>query len=39
VGPTAGLDAVTKRKHPFPCREWNPGRLASSLVTILTELS
>jgi hypothetical protein len=38
VGPRAGLDAVVKRKIPSPCGEWNPGRSARSLVTILTEL-
>jgi hypothetical protein len=36
---TTGLDVVAKRKGPYPCRESNPGRLARSSVTILTELS
>jgi len=27
MGPTAGLNAVRKRKSPCPCRESNPGRL------------
>jgi len=35
----AGLDAVAKTTNPCSCRESNPGRPASSLVTILTELS
>jgi hypothetical protein len=38
VGPRAGLDAVAKRRRPYPCQESNRGRLASILVTILTEL-
>jgi len=38
VGPRAGLDAVSKRRIPSPCRKSNPGRLAHNLVTILTEL-
>jgi hypothetical protein len=33
----AGLDAVAKRKNYSPCREWNPGRPARSLVSVLTE--
>jgi hypothetical protein len=33
-----GMDSVAKRKNPYPCRESNPGRPASSLVTKLTEL-
>jgi hypothetical protein len=39
VGPSAGLDAVVKRKNPCPCQESNPGHPAHSFVTILTELS
>jgi len=38
VSPRAGLDAVAKRKILCSCWEWNPGRPARSLVTILTEL-
>jgi len=30
VGPRAGLDAVTKRKNPCPCRESNPVHPARS---------
>jgi hypothetical protein len=33
-----GLDAVAMRKNPCFCREWDPGRPARSLVTVLTEL-
>jgi len=33
MDPRAGLDAVAKRKIPFPA-----GRPARSLVTVLTEL-
>jgi hypothetical protein len=32
------MDAVTKRKSPYPCQESNPARPARSLVTILAEL-
>jgi len=39
VGLRAGLDAVEKRKNPYPCREQEPGRRARSLLTILTEIS
>jgi len=39
VGPREGLDAVAKRKNPFPCREKDPGHPARNLVSILTELS
>jgi hypothetical protein len=38
VSPRAGLDAVAKRKN-LAFRESNPGHPASSLVTILTDLS
>jgi len=38
LGPRAGLDAMAKRKIPYPCRVSNSGRPARSLVTILTEL-
>jgi hypothetical protein len=38
VGLRAGLDAVTKKKYHCPCWELNPDRLASSLVSVLTEL-
>jgi hypothetical protein len=31
VEPSAGLDAVEKRRISCPCRESNPGRPASSL--------
>jgi len=27
-----------EQKKPYPCREWDPGRPARRLVTILTEL-
>jgi len=37
AGPTAVLDAVTKRKNP--CRESNPGLPTCSLVTKLAEIS
>jgi hypothetical protein len=37
VGSTSGLDAVEKRKVHDPARDSNPGHLAHSLVTILTE--
>jgi hypothetical protein len=30
VGPTAGLDAVVKRKIPSPYREMNPNRPSRS---------
>jgi hypothetical protein len=36
VGPRAGLDAVAKRKIPFPCRESKPARPVRSVVIILT---
>jgi hypothetical protein len=41
VDPRAVLDAVVKREkiHHCPRQEVNPGRLAPSLLTILTELS
>jgi len=38
LSPRAGLDAVAKRRNPFPCRKSNLGRRARGLVTILTEL-
>jgi hypothetical protein len=38
VGPRTGLDVVAKKENPCSCREWNPGRPASSSVTILTEI-
>jgi hypothetical protein len=36
VGPTAGLDAVVKRKkfHNFLCRELNPGRPARLITSV-----
>jgi len=34
VGPTAGLDAVSKSKNPCLCREQNPDCPARSLVII-----
>jgi hypothetical protein len=37
--PTAGLDAVAKRKIPSPCQVSNPDRSARSLVAMPTELS
>jgi hypothetical protein len=38
VDPTAGLDAVVKRKksHPSLCRELNPGPPARILVSVMT---
>jgi hypothetical protein len=41
VGPRAGLEAVAKEEKSLLCPygEWNPGRPARNLVTILTELS
>jgi hypothetical protein len=39
VGLRSDLDAVEKRKISCLCGEFNPGRLAISLVTIPTELS
>jgi hypothetical protein len=39
MGPSDGLNAVAKRKKSLPCWESKPGRPASSIVTILTELS
>jgi hypothetical protein len=38
VGPRAGLDAVAKRKNPYPCQESKFGRPTHSVVTILVEL-
>jgi hypothetical protein len=38
VGPRGGVDTVTKRKIPCPCRESNTSRQVRSLVTVLTEL-
>jgi hypothetical protein len=38
VGPSSGLDAVAKKKNPYPWRELNRSRTACNLVTILTEL-
>jgi hypothetical protein len=38
MGPRAGLDAVAKRKNPYPCQESNPSCPAHNLVTIPTEL-
>jgi hypothetical protein len=38
MSPRAGLDAVTRRETPSPCRESNSGRTSPILVTILTEL-
>jgi len=38
MGPRAGPDAVAKRNYPCPHRESNPGRLALSLVTKLSEI-
>jgi hypothetical protein len=35
--PRLGLDAVVKRKNPFPCRESNGDRAARRPDTILTE--
>jgi hypothetical protein len=37
VSSRTGLDAVAKRIS-CPCREWNPGPAARSLVIILTKL-
>jgi hypothetical protein len=34
-----GLDAEEKNAHHCPCRELNPGRLARSLNSRVTELS
>jgi hypothetical protein len=34
----AGLDAVGKRRNPFPCRESKPNPPARSLVAMLTEV-
>jgi hypothetical protein len=39
VSPRTDPDAMRKSRNPYPCRESNPGRIASSLVTVLTELS
>jgi hypothetical protein len=39
VVPRTGLDAVAKRKIPFPYRESNLGHQVRSLVTILTKIS
>jgi len=36
VGPWASLDMVAKRNNPCPCREYNPGHPAHSLVTMLS---
>jgi len=38
LSPRAGLDAVTKRNHPYPCRESDPGDTTCSSVPILSEL-
>jgi len=38
MGPRAGLDAVAKEKL-CPFQDLNPGRLAHSLVIMLTETS
>jgi hypothetical protein len=38
VGPRAGLDTAVKRKIRSPSLELNPGRLARSLVIILSEI-
>jgi hypothetical protein len=38
MGLRAALDTVAKRKILCPCREWNAGRPARGLVTVLTEL-
>jgi hypothetical protein len=38
-GHRAGLDAVVKRKYPYPCWKSNSSHPAHSLVTMLTELS
>ena len=39
VDPTAGVDAMVKKKMPFACHTSNPDPPAYRLVTILTELS
>jgi hypothetical protein len=39
VGPRAGMDVEAKISlFTAPCQETNPGRLARSLATIVTEL-
>jgi len=38
VGFRDGLDTLSRRKIPSPCRKSNHGRPAHSLVTIMTEL-
>jgi len=38
VGHRTTIDAMLKRKNPFPSQEGNPGHPAHSLDTILTEL-
>jgi hypothetical protein len=38
VDPRAGLDAVAKKRNPWPYWEWNSGHPARRSVTILTEL-
>jgi hypothetical protein len=39
VGPRVGLDAVVETRNSFPCQKSNLGRLARSVVSILTDLS
>jgi hypothetical protein len=34
----AGLDAVKKRKNPYPYQESDPGSQGCNLITILTEI-
>jgi hypothetical protein len=38
MGSREAMNAVAKRKIPFPCRESNPGRPTRSIVSILTQL-
>jgi hypothetical protein len=38
VGPRTSMDAVVKRKIPYPCQESNPDRPARNLVAMLNEL-
>jgi hypothetical protein len=38
VGHRVGIDAVAKRRSPFPCRESDPGRPTCGSVVILTDV-
>jgi hypothetical protein len=37
VGPQTGVDIVEKKKQTGFYRDWNPGRSARSIVTIMSE--